>query len=218
MGQSRQPPKFGGRRCERGSAAARDCSRLVETRSGACFFDRVQVRWTQVCVNGRSQKRCRAVNSGLKPMRVPHMARSIAGEDRASEQQDASDVSPMQSMTGCRAQWRDSDKAATEDSKDCNRSGRPESRSCDVCHKALTMVAMRTPWKPPPTVLPHPDLHRRRNVSWALEVSRGSVPESPQQWHSRTISAKAKYFTVSAGAAYHSGAGVMYPPSGADAA
>ena len=42
--------------------------------------------------------------------------------------------------------WRatDSDKAATEDSNDCNRSGTPESRSCEVCNTALTMVAMRT--------------------------------------------------------------------------
>ena len=65
VGQSRSPPKFGGRRCEHGSAATRDCSRLVEACSGACFFNRVQVRWTQVCAYGRSQKRCRAIKSGL---------------------------------------------------------------------------------------------------------------------------------------------------------
>ena len=35
---------FGGRRCERGSAATRDCKRLVEARGGACFFIRVHVR------------------------------------------------------------------------------------------------------------------------------------------------------------------------------
>ena len=38
--------------------------------------------------------------------------------------------------------WRatDSGKAATEDLKDCNRSGTPESRSCELCNKALTML------------------------------------------------------------------------------
>ena len=76
-----------------GSAATRDCSRLVKARSGACFSNRVLVRWPQVCPNERSQKRCRAINSGLEPMRVPHVARSTSvDDDRASEQQDASDV------------------------------------------------------------------------------------------------------------------------------
>ena len=96
--------------------------------SGACFFNRVQVRWTHVCANGRSQKRCRAINTRLEPMRAAHMARStIVDNHRAGERQDASDVSPMQSMIGCRAQLRDSDKAATKDSKDSHRFGTPES-------------------------------------------------------------------------------------------
>ena len=94
------------------------------------------------------QQRCRAINSGLKSLRAPHMARStIVGNLRASERQGSSDVqtpSPMQSMTGYRAQLprtglrhannnvaTDSDKAATDDSKDCSRSGTPESRSCE---------------------------------------------------------------------------------------
>ena len=70
------PPKFGGRRCERGSAATRVCSREVEARSGAWPSNRVQVSWTQVCANGRSHTRCKAIISGLGPMRAPHMARS----------------------------------------------------------------------------------------------------------------------------------------------
>ena len=55
--------------CERGSADARDCNRLVEARSG----------------------------SGLEPTRAPHVA-TIANDHRASERQGASDVqtpSPM---------------------------------------------------------------------------------------------------------------------------
>ena len=68
VGQFRWPPKFGGRRCERGCAATRECSRVVEARSGACFFNRVQVRWTQLCAQGNRQR--------LGPVRAPHMARS----------------------------------------------------------------------------------------------------------------------------------------------
>ena len=37
-----------------------------------------------------SEKRCSAIHSGLKPMRVPHMARMV-DDDRAGEKQDASD-------------------------------------------------------------------------------------------------------------------------------
>ena len=99
-------------------------------RSGACFFNRIQVRWNQVCADWRSQKSWRAINSGLKPLRVPHMARStIVDDDRANERHDASDVSPMQSIARL-------GQAATGDSKDYNR--------FEVCNKALTMVVMRT--------------------------------------------------------------------------
>ena len=61
---------------QRGSAATRVCSREVEARSGAWPSNRVQVCWTQVCANGRSHTRCKAINSGLGPMRAAHMARS----------------------------------------------------------------------------------------------------------------------------------------------
>ena len=42
----------------------------------------------------------------------------VVDNHRASEWQNASHVYPMQSMTGCRAQLRDSDNTATEDSHD----------------------------------------------------------------------------------------------------
>ena len=92
-----------GRRCERGAAATRDCSRLVEARSGACF-----------CANGRSQERCRAMNSGLEPVRVPHMTAQghvpIVENHRASEWPGASDVqTPSRHHNRCRCcapRWR----------------------------------------------------------------------------------------------------------------
>ena len=54
-------------------------------------------------------------------------------------------IEQVMPSTGFRhACWRatDSDKAATEDSKDGNRTGTPECRSCEVCNEALTMVAV----------------------------------------------------------------------------
>ena len=64
---------FGGRRCQRGSAAARDCSRMVEA-PGACFFIRSIFDGPRSALMGAGQERCRAMNSRLEPTRAPHVA------------------------------------------------------------------------------------------------------------------------------------------------
>ena len=119
----------------------------------ACNFIRVQVRWTQVCAEGRSQKNRKTMNSGLEPLRAPHVAAQatnrseIVDNHRASEWQDASDVqTPSPNATDDRlpssiaarsntsparrdffklpkTTGRSATRAAIADSIDCNRSG-----------------------------------------------------------------------------------------------
>ena len=54
----------------------------VQTRSSACFFNGVHVRWTRVWANGRSQGRCRTMDGGLEPTRALHGCSKYRGSHR----------------------------------------------------------------------------------------------------------------------------------------
>ena len=186
---------------------------------------------------------------GLKPKRVPHMARStVVDDDRARERRDASDLqtpSPMQSMTGCRARLPRTGLRHAYNNMDLLPRDAPagqlqmRTKQRLIPKIATALVRLRHRLERKQRLhqilndhikvsidpLPHPDLHRRMwNVSWTLEMSRGSFPRVHRSlylsgaWSYEmssttgtgavpTIVARTMKITTGAGAAYQASAG-----------
>ena len=166
---------------ERGSADAKDCSRLVEARSD----NRLEpTRANHVAAQGHVLlSNCQLTNEQVNFRRSDTFSNAIESSIAARSLSSTTGLDFAKlSTTIVRSATQGTCWRAT-DSKDCKRSGTPESQSSrwSPCERRQRLHQILYDLEKG-AATGDTDLQRRMwNVSWILEMSRGSFPESPPQ-------------------------------------